>query len=164
MAAPAPTVRVQPTGIYLQDGFPTKITFSLNTSINLWEKTAKPPGVDGGDPVDTSTFWNTAWRTKAPRILKDLQEATFTAAYDPVVYTDAVALVNVRKSGNSAQVITYTFPDGSTLAFFGYLKQFEMNDLSDGEMPEATVTIVPTNYDPVNNVESAPVMTSVAGT
>lgn len=164
MAAPAATPRGTPTGIKLKDGYSTKVTLSLNTTIELWEKTVKPPGIDGGDAIQQTTMHNTTWRTFASRGLLTLTEHTFKAAYDPSIYTSILSMINVQKVGTSAQVITVTFPDGSTLAFYGYVKMFEPDEHQEGTQPEATVTITPTNYDPVNNVEAAPVLTSVAGT
>lgn len=158
MAAPAPTARGTPSGVMLDDGHPTKVTFSSAPTISLKEKTTKPPGYDGGDPIDTTTFFNTTFRTKAARALIDVTDGQFTCAYDPNVYTA------IAQQINREQTITVTFSDGSTLAFFGYMKSFEPNDASEGEMPEATVTFVSTNFDPAGKVEAAPVMTQVAGT
>ena len=158
MAAPATTTRTTPTGKYLEDGFSTKIAFSRDPAIKFWEKTVTPPGIDGGDSIEQTTMHNTLWRTFAPRQLQTLTEMTTTAAYDPVVYTDIQELINQEGS------ITVRFPDGSTLDFFGYLKMFQPNEVSEGEQPDAEVTIVPTNWDPINDVEAAPVLTSVAGT
>lgn len=158
MAAPTATVRTTPTGKFLGDGHSTKIAFSRNAGVNLWEKTVKPPGIDGGDPVDVTTMHNITWTTLNPRKLRTMTESTFTAAYDPVVYTEILSLVNAEGS------VTVIFPDGSTLAFFGYLQKFEPNDNKEGEQPEATCTIACTNYDPTNDVEAGPVLASVAGT
>lgn len=157
MAAPSPTARSTPSGIRLDDGFSTKITFATDTNIELWERTVTPPGVDGGDAIDTSTMHNSAWRTFASRALKTLTDCTFTAAYDPACLTPIIALINVHTT------ITVTFPDGSTWAFFGFLRQFTPGDMSEGAMPEATVTITPTNVDS-SMAEQAPVLASVAGT
>jgi hypothetical protein len=158
VAAPSATPRVDPSGIKLKDGYSTLITFARDTDVGLWEKTVTPPGLDGGDSIEQTTMHNDDWRTFAPRSLVTLTEMSFVAAYDPNVYTSVLALVNVEDT------ITVTFPDGSTLAFYGYLKMFEPSELTEGEQPEATVTIVPTNWDPAGDVEAAPVMTSVAGT
>lgn len=157
-AAPAPTVRGTPDGIMLENGFRIKITLASNTTISFWEREVKPPGVDGGDAVDTSTQFNAAWKTKSPRTLKDMTNSTFKAGYDPDVYNDIVAQVNVRTT------VTKTYPDGSTLAYFGYLKSFEFDELFDGVFPVANGEIVPTNYDPVSHTEQGPVLTSVSGT
>lgn len=158
MAAPTPTPRVTPLGIYLDDGFSTKITFAADTDVALWEKTVTPPGIDGGDPIETVTMHNLIWRPKRPRQLKTLTDCTFTAAYDPVIYTQIVALCNVETT------ITVTFPDGTTVAFYGFLQKVEPGELTEGEFPELTATIVPTNWDPVNHVEAGPALASVAGT
>lgn len=158
MAAPTPTARQSPTGIRLDDGFSSLITFGADPNICFWEKTVTPPGIDGGDSIETTTMHTDAWRTMAPRQLKTLTDSSTTVAYDPNVFNEILALINVRTT------ITVTFPDGSTLAFYGFLRSFEPSELTEGEQPEATVNLTPTNYDPTNDVEAAPVLTSVAGT
>lgn len=158
MAAPAPTVRQSPSGIKLKDGFPTKITFATKPAISLWEKTVTPPGIDGGDAIEQTTMHNTAWRTMAARQLKTLTESSFTAAYDPICFTDLLALINFETT------ITVTFPDGTTYAFFGYLRTFEPQEVSEGAQPEANCSITPTNFDPAGKVEAGPALASVAGT
>lgn len=157
-AAPTPTTRQTPGGRRLQDGHSTKITFARDPDVSLWEVTVKPPGIDGGDAVDGNTMHNVAWRTMFPRQLKTMTEATTTAAYDPDVLNQLLALVNVHDT------ITLRFPDGSTWSFFGYLRVFDVNEHTEGEMPTATVTIQPTNYDNANAVEAGPAVASVAGT
>ena len=57
-----------------------------------------------------------------------------------------------------------TFADGSTLAFYGYLKNFEPQDSEEGSDPEANITIQPTNWDNANSTEEAPVLVAVPGT
>ena len=158
MAAPATTTRSTPLGKILEDGYSTKIAFARKADVSFWEKTVKPPGIDGGDPIDITTMHNTAWRTMVPRNLKTLTESTATVGYDPNVYNHIVELINQEGA------ITCHFSDGSKLDFFGYLRTFEPSDHSEGENPEATITITPTHYDPTNDVEAAPVLTSIAGT
>lgn len=158
MAAPTPTTRVAPAGKYLPDGFKSLITPSRDTNIEFWEKTVQPPGIDGGDPIDTTTMHNSLWRTMRARQLKTLTQLQIKVAYDPVLYTSILNLVN--------QEDTYTirFGDGSTIAFYAFLKSFEPGELAEGQFPEATITIVPTNWDPVNDVEAGPAVAEVAGT
>lgn len=156
--APVPTPRVDPTGIKLDDGYRTLVTFAFDTNIEFWEKTVTPPGYDGGDAIDTTTMHNDTYRTMSPRSLKTLTEFEMTAAYDPSLYTAALALINRETT------ITVTFPDGSTLAFYGFLKGFEAGTLEEGTQPEVTLTVVPTNQDPTTGAEEAPVLASVAGT
>jgi hypothetical protein len=157
MAAPTPTTRQTPTGIRLTDGFSTKFCPKSNPTISFWESTVTPPGIDGGDEIDTTTMHNTTWRTRDSRALRTLTEAQCKAAYDPVIYTDILTLVNLNDEW------TVRFPDGSTLAFWGFLKTFEPDEVQEGEMPMATVTICPTNMDN-SGAEQAPVLASVTGT
>ncbi len=158
MAAPATTTRIIPPGIKLLDGFSTVVAFALDPNVNLWEIGVTPPGVDGGDTIEVTNMHNVTWRTFEPRALYTLTELAFTSFYDPVVYTEILSLVNVRGS------ITTNFPDGSTLDFYGYLRTFEPQEIVEGDTPQANVTIQPTNWDPVNNVEADPVVTEVSGT
>ena len=159
MAAPATTVRSTPTGIMLADGFSAVIAFERDVDVSFWEKTVGGGGLDGGDPISITTMHNTLWRTMSARQLITLTAITSTVGYDPNVHNNIVDnLLNQEGS------ITINFPDASTLDFFGFLQTFERSDLAEGESPEATVTIQPTNYDPVNNVEAEPVLTGVSGT
>lgn len=155
MAAPAHFVRLSPTGFRQEDGHPTFITFSENLALNIFERDVQPPGIDGGDEINTTTQHNEDFRTFAPRSLKTLTPHQVVAAYDVIAYSELFVMVNQR------QTITITFPNGSQLSFFGYLKTVDPAALVDGEMPLMTLTIVPTNYDPVNCVEAAPVLTAV---
>ena len=158
MAAPSATARSTPGGIKLDDGFSTKLTIAADVDISFWEKTVQPPGIDGGDAIETSTMHNTTWRTMSPRALRTLTPLSVTAAYDPAVFSQLVSVTNLETT------ITVTFPDGSTLAFYGYVQNTEPSDNTEGEQPELTVTIQPTNQDPSTGSEEAPVLVEVAGT
>lgn len=158
MAAPAPTARTDPTGIKLDNGYRSLITFSSDPNINVWEKEVTPPGLDGGDPVVTTTMHNDVWRTKSPSALIEMTDIEVVVAYDPIIYTEALAILNDEIT------ITTTFPDGSTLAAYGFLRSFTPDALVEGEQPEATCVVVITNQDPTTGAEEAPVLASVAGT
>ena len=159
MATPATTSRSTPAGKILEDGHSTVIAFARDVDVSFWEKTTQPPGMEGGDPIDITTMHNSTWRTMAPRSLITLTPFTVTAGYDPNVYNNI--LNNLLNQSGS---ITVHFPDGSTLDFYGYLQTFEPQANAEGTHPECNITIVPTNYDPTNDVEEAPVLTEVAGT
>lgn len=158
MGAPTPTARVTPAGLKLEDGQFSTHTFAADPDVGLWEKSVKPPGMDGGDKIDLTNHHNVAYRTSAPRNLKTLTASTFKAFYDPDVYNQLMALINVKTT------CTTTFIDGSTLAYFGYLKSVEFDDMVEGTAPECTVTIETTNVDPSDGSEAGPVLTSVSGT
>jgi len=158
MAAPTLTARVAPLGIALADGYSTKIAFAADSDISFWEKSVSPPSLDGGDTIEVSTMHNSVYRTFAARALITLGESSITAAYDPDAYDEIIGIINVNTS------VTVHFPDGSTLTFWGYLRTFEPGDNTEGEQPEATITIQPTNVDPSSGHEHGPVMVEVAGT
>lgn len=140
---------------YLTDGHSTTITFAADGTIELKEISVTPPGVDGGGAIDITTMDNTTWRTKAAKSLADITDGSFTAAYDPVVYSDIVTNL-INKNGS----ITVNFSDGSNVVFKGYLNTFTPNEVSEGERPTAACTIVITNVDETDGSETAPVYTA----
>lgn len=151
---PAVTARTTPTGKWIEDGFPTKIAFASKPAVSFWEKSVKPPGVDGGDAIEHTNMHSLAWRLKGPRKLKTLTDTSTTASYDPAVYADILTLCNAPDS------ITITFPNGSSISFYGFLRTFEPSDAGEGAEPTASITITPTNRDPVTGLESPPVFTA----
>jgi len=156
MAAPAPAVRVTPPGIAMKDGYQSLVTFEDHEDIEFWEKIVQAPGIDGGDPIDTTTMHNTRWRVFRSRALFTLTEFDLTVAYDPVLYDSILLLCNLETT------VTILFSNNDTLAFYGYLVRFDGDDMSEGEQPEGTITVQPTNWDPVNGVEEDPVLTQAA--
>lgn len=157
MAAPVATARGTPSGLKMKDGYRSLITFAANPTISLWEKSVKPPGMDAGDKIDTTTMFNVDLRTFEPRQLITMTPGGATCAYDPGALSSIMAQIGRKDT------ITITFPDGSTWAFFGFLKSFTPGDLVEGTMPEATVEIEPTNMD-TSDVERLPTVVSVTGT
>ncbi len=157
MADPTVTQRSTPTGRKLDEGYQTLIAFASNASVQLWEKSVQPPGMDGGDPVETTTMHNSTYRTMAARKLITMSPVEVTAAYDPAVYDAIVALINVEGA------ITVHFSDGSSLSFYGFLQTFEPQAIEEGEQPEANITIQPTNTDPTDGSEAGPVYTAPSG-
>jgi len=140
-----------PAGTKMDDGHSTRLTFAADADVNIWEKAIQPPALSGDGPIDTTTFLNTTYRTRAPKSLLSLEEMTFTAAYDPSVYNDMIAMLNTN------QLVTITFSDASTLAFYGYVDEFAPQEVAEGEQPEAECTVIPTLQNA--GVETAPVFT-----
>lgn len=136
----------------LRDGFKTTITFANGISL-YYETDVTPPGVEGGGANDTTTMRNTTWRTRQPKALRSLSNASFNAAYDPTILTNILAQLQV------VQLITITFPDNSTWAFYGWLDEFKPGALKEGEQPTAMVTVIPSNQTSAF-VETAPVITA----
>lgn len=156
--APTPSERQFPSGTHLDDGFRTLIVFASDPNVAFWEKTVQPPGMDGGDPVETSTMHNVLWRTMSPRFLRTATTAKAKVAYDPKLYVDIVTLINKRDT------LTVRFPNHDMVAFYGYLKSFTPDALEEGKQPEADVEIQPTNEDPTTLNEEAPVWVEASGT
>ena len=142
----------------IDDGFPTLISFSAldsGVSLKLWEKEVTPPGMDGGGPNDTTNMRNTLYRTRSPKKLISLATMTFTAMYDPTVFAQLLSVLNVN------QQITITFPDDTTLIFWGWLDKFVPNAVAEGSPPTANCTIEPSNQDSTG-AEVAPSGTCMA--
>ena len=134
----------------LTDGFSTTISFAQG-AITVEEISVTPPGVEGGGENDTTTMQNSAWRTRQPKKLKTLSESSVTVSYDVAAYSQIIAQVNVN------QLITITFPDATTLAFWGWIDTFVPGELVEGEQPTAEMTIIPSNQN-ASGVETAPVI------
>lgn len=148
------TPRQTPVGTFLDDGHSTKIAFSQSPTIAFWERTVKPLGFEGGDPIDTVTMFNEVFRTKAPRQLIDTTDVTGTAAYDPAILDMILAVLQINDWW------TIEFPNGATWDFVGALRTFDPPEHTEGEFPLASFTITVTNQ--INGVETAPVYTPPA--
>jgi hypothetical protein len=148
------TTRLPPDGRHLTDGYQSLIAFAAAPDVALWEKAVTPPGFEGGDPVPTQTQHNILFRTKASRKLIDMTNGSFSAAYDPKVYSSILSLINVET------LITWHFPNGATLDAYGYLKSAVPGPLVEGEPPELNAEIIITNVNPSTGAETAPVYTA----
>lgn len=136
---------------FLDDGYQTLISFANDTDVQLREKEVTPPGIAAGGEIDVTTMQNTTWRTRAPKALKTLTNVSLSVAYDPALYDEIVAMAG------SNQLITITFPDAQTLAFWGWIDEFTPNANVEGEQPTADITIIPSNQND-SGVETAPVL------
>lgn len=159
MPAPSTTARQAPVGKRLTDGYPTTVAFALRPAISFWEISVQAPGFDGGEPINITTMLNTRWRTFVPKALITMTPFNMTVAYDPRLY---VSIINslLNKVGS----VTVHFSNGDTLDFFGALTKFEPQEVKEGEMPQARITVVPTNYDTSDGSEQGPVHTAASGT
>lgn len=144
-----------PSNVRLDDGFSTIITLANLPSVKLFEKEITPPGITAGGAIDTTTMRNITWRTMSPRALKSLTPMSATVAFA----TEAIPQVQSQIGVN--QLVTVTFPDQSTLVFYGWLEEFTIGAMTEGEQPTATLTIQPGNVDN-SGAEVAPVYTAPA--
>ncbi len=130
---------------FLNDGFSTVVTVSLTPSLilTLREKEVQPPDLDGGGPIETTTMRNTLVRTKQPKKLTTIGDLVMHCQYDPAEYA-AFILGHGQRIG----FCSVTFPDGSTLGFFGWVESFKPSSHKEGEFPTAEVKIIPSNQLP----------------
>ena len=141
----------------LNEGHPTTISFSDESGLTLvlFEKEVTPPSLDGGGANDTTTMRNTDYRTKQPKVLVTLGQASFTAAYDPACYDDLMFILNKN------QLIRITFSNGDTLAFWGWLDKFTPARITEGSQPTAECVIECSNQNE-SGEETAPDYTVAA--
>jgi hypothetical protein len=130
------------------------VGFGTSTRVTFTEVSLTPPGVDSGGVNNVTTHANTAWQTFAPKALKTLTPLTMVVNYDSAAYGEIIAAVGAN------ELFTVTFPDTSTLAFWGTLTSFQPGDMNAeaDEDPTATVTLTPTLRN-ASGVETAPAYT-----
>ena len=146
----------------MNDGYQTTVDFSSSEMTSdaflltiMEEKEVGVPGVAGGGANDATTMRNATWRTMAPKSLKTLTPMTLVVAWDSALYDEMNAMINDN------QLITITFPDDSTLAFWGWIDEFTPNAHTEGDQPTASITIIPSNQNADdNNAEIAPAYTA----
>jgi hypothetical protein len=139
----------------LKDGLGASIDFEGHTfTLTIDPESVTPPGIDGGDAIDTTSLSNVSYRTKEPRSLMELLDGAMSVFYDPAAITTILTTINQNCA------ITVTFPNGDTLVFYGYMKSFEPEDMVEGEAPKASITIVATNQS--SGTETAPVFSGAS--
>lgn len=141
MAAPTPTTRVAPTGSPIRQGYEVHITFGLDPNLELWEKEYTPPGYNGGTPITTTNQFSGTRVQKSPNTAIEITDGTVVAAYDPAYKAQIRALVNRRDT------ITYTYPDGTTEAEYGFVQAVAFSALARDTEPTVTLTIVHSQTD-----------------
>ncbi len=162
MAAPTTSVRVNPspTTFPFTDGFSTKISPNADPDVSFWERTVTPISYDTEEKIPLTNMFNALYRTFAGRKLLTVGDVKITAFWCADSYDDIRALMG----GENAGSWTVTFPDGSKVDFYGFVKSFVAKDFEEGKAPEADIEIVITNYDPSGKVEQGPVITASSGT
>lgn len=134
-----------PTGTMLTNGYASFYVIGTFQTIGFFEKEVTPFGLEGGDKIDVTTMYNHYVKTFAAQALYEASDAEMTVAYDPGVLDS----LSGAGSGaiNSNQTITIHFPDTSTWDTFGYIQNFSPSAMTNGEQPEATVSMVFTNLN-----------------
>jgi hypothetical protein len=125
----------------ITDGHRTLISFQLAPSLKIWQVDVTPPGLDAGGANDVTVMENLRYRTFMPKHLVTLTEAGATVQYDPIFYNDLVEMIGIN------QLCFVTFPDGSSVEFWGWLDKITPNAAKEGEPPTATMRVIPSNMD-----------------
>lgn len=135
----------------LKDGFKTLVAIGGITAV-FEEIEVTPPAADSGGAIDQTTMRNSRYRTKLGKSLVTLDTITIKVAYDPKTYAQIIPILG------SNRAITLTFPDGSTLTFYAIVSKFTPDALKEGERPEASLELEPSNLSTAATpVEIAPV-------
>ena len=92
---------------------------------------------------------NTTYRTRQPKSLISMGDATLTCAYDPILYQELVQMLGVN------QQVTFTFPDTSTFVVWGWIDAVNPGAHVEGEQPTIEVSIVASNQNAAG-AETAP--------
>jgi len=98
-------------------------------------------------------------------ILNDGHSTTLTFAATPgiagVTFKEKEVTPPAIQGGgeNDTTTMRNTFPDGATLAFWGWLDEFTPGAAVEGEQPEADITVICSNQND-SGVETAPVLTA----
>lgn len=161
MADPVATGRNNPFdagGRPIPNGYQALVAFSEQPSLLVFEKAVTPPGWDGLEPIDITTMYNVRSRTKAPRHLIEAQNGSMRVGYDMDAWVTVDNLINQNQN------ITAWLPDGTSYAFWGWLKTWIPQEMEDGIFPEAEMEIVQSNWDSTNCVEAGAVLTIGTGT
>ena len=141
MTDPTTTARSTPSGLHLTDGFPSKIACASDPDIAFWEVEVKPFSMDNGDKIDQTTMFNTAVMTSEPQSLVEIGDITGSAAYDPKVYDEIMAIIGSKVSW------TLTFSNSDTWDVWASLSLFDPQTLVKGSQPRANFTIQVHNRD-----------------
>jgi hypothetical protein len=135
----------------LKDGFKTLVSIGGITAV-FEEISVTPPAADSGGAIDQTTMRNSRYRTKLGKSLVTLDTISLKVAYDPKTYAQVIPILG------SNRAIVLTFPDGSTLTFYAIVSKFTPDEVSEGERPEATIELEPSNLSTAATpVEIAPV-------
>ena len=133
------TDRVTPSGHEPYDeGWSSKVAFAADSDLTFWEQIVGAPGFEGGDPIPMTTMFNTSFRTKMPRHLKEMTPFQVQGQFCGGTIDEVNALINVNGW------ITVTWPDGTQFSFVGFMKSWQPGPAQEGNPLIGTMEVVPT--------------------
>lgn len=128
---------------------PTSVTLTIG-SLSPCYISISGVGFTERPPIDNTCLNNTAFITKQPQKLKEIADISFTA----FAKIDDYDSINAEVNDNQQMTITVT--GVGSIAFYGYLASFEVQEAGVGEALTATGNIVVTNVTDAG-VETGPV-------
>jgi hypothetical protein len=135
----------------LADGFKTLIAIT-GISALFEEVEVTPPELDAGGVIEQTTMRNNRYRTNLGKALITLGPVSVMVAYDPAV------IGQMHNILGSNRHILITFPSGATLSFYAVVNKFSPEALKEGERPQATLELIPSNMSTAATpLEIAPV-------
>jgi hypothetical protein len=115
-------------------GFGTRISFG---SVTFEEIDVTPNGFVKDDPVEQTSNAGTKYRRFAPAPLVTKSAITATVYYN----LDDLAAIKTAVESETAETITTTFSDATTITDSGWLQEFTPDAQTATERPQATITI-----------------------
>jgi len=115
-------------------GFGTRITIG---AVTFEEIDVTPIGLTRDDPVEQTSNSGTLYRRFAPAPLKTKNAVTATVYYEK----EDIDTIKAKLESDTAETVTITFKDASTLTDTGWLQSFEPDAQVATDRPQATITL-----------------------
>ncbi len=125
-----------------------RFTFGLLPAFKIQEFEIMMGGVDGGEMIDQTTFFNAVYSSQLPQTLLKGMPFTIKGQFDPAVFGAS----QIPAIANRNQACTFLFPNLDTLSFFGAPNKFSFPTAfkKGNEVPTIEINIEQTQWDPVN--------------
>lgn len=133
----------------MDDGFSTTLTLANLPDAKMYERELVLSGPSMEGPINSTTMRNLQYRTNEAKALKSLPPFSITVAFATELFHFIKEQVGVN------QLITVTFPDATTMYFYGWVEEFTPGKMVEGEQSTATLTIHASLVDS-NNLETPP--------
>lgn len=128
----------------LKDGYQTLFTAAVIVAKMYKVISLTPPALDGRGSIDQTNMESEITTQKSAKSLIDVGNFNITIAYDSKNY-DFTDVNSFAFWLNINGLMTLTFPDGTSVNFWGYINAFRPGENSEGNRPTAVLEIIVTN-------------------
>ena len=139
-------------GPVLKDGLGMTLAPNSGLFTLVIEKMLTPPGYEDRGAIDTTTLRNETMVTEWAKQLTKMTKLSFKGAYGGA---DAFA-IEIDNDWLVNQQWVLTFPNGGTLTFWGQLNGATPDEVSEGNQPLISMSVLCTNEDN-SGVETDPI-------